>query len=216
MSNQTHKSQAKNIDDDARLATLRRHLDRDCVGRVFFHEADETEPIWARPSVGLVGCDANEMADLERVCLTLEPLLRKCGAEIPNDGSTADGRVLAWAFTILPTADGVNFRKMANPFKSIGLALDLFLAGAVAIGDPPTVDDDDVRILRALAKHFPHRRSGEQIEKDSGVSRKTIGKRLPDLCNGGWVIQPKGPRKGTAITDTGKSLLKLMDAQTTR
>ena len=77
--------------------------------------------------MGLTGCTAGEIADLERVCLALEPLLIASGAKIPSDGKTADGRVLAWTFTVLPTSDGVNFHEMANPFKSIGLAIDLFL-----------------------------------------------------------------------------------------
>jgi hypothetical protein len=70
------------------------------------------------------------------------------------------------------------------------------------------VDDEDVRILRSLAKAAPLRLTQDQIEAESGVSRRTIYARMPSLLAASLVAQPKGPKSGTTITPAGIDLLK--------
>jgi hypothetical protein len=77
---------------------------------------------------------------------------------------------------------------------------------------PPNVDAEDVLILRALKAAHPHRLTQDQIEANSRVSRKTISQRMKDLLASGLVSQPKGPRSGTVITESGLNLLKQLEA----
>jgi hypothetical protein len=82
----------------------------------------------------------------------------------------------------------------------------------VFASEPPSVDDEDERILRTLAAHAPRRLTQDQIEANSGVSRRTISPRIQQLLADGLVSQPKGPNRGTTITEKGWAVLKQIDA----
>jgi hypothetical protein len=71
----------------------------------------------------------------------------------------------------------------------------------------PTVDAEDLLILQALEKRAPCRLTHDDIGAGSHVSRKTISLRLRELLKAGLVCQPAGPKKGTAISETGRRLL---------
>jgi hypothetical protein len=79
---------------------------------------------------------------------------------------------------------------------------------------PPTVDDEDEKILRALKKAYPRRLTQDQIEARSHprVSRRTVSDRMPCLLRDGLVAYPNGPNKGVTITEAGLSLLGQLDA----
>jgi DNA-binding transcriptional ArsR family regulator len=83
---------------------------------------------------------------------------------------------------------------------------------AETAGEAPALDDEDVRILRALAEQRPTLQTPDQIETGSRVSHRTISARLQSLRKDGLVQQPKGPKSGTAITKDGLNLLKKIDA----
>jgi predicted transcriptional regulator len=76
----------------------------------------------------------------------------------------------------------------------------------------PAVDEEDERILRALAAKRPRLQTQDQIEIESNVSRRTISERMKSLLKEGLADRPKGPKSGTTITERGLNLLKQIDA----
>jgi hypothetical protein len=71
----------------------------------------------------------------------------------------------------------------------------------------PSVDDEDVSILRALARRAPLLLNGDDLAQESNVSRRTITCRMPRLLDCGLVEQPNGPKSGTGITPLGRRVL---------
>jgi hypothetical protein len=86
-------------------------------------------------------------------------------------------------------------------------------SGAAAAAPPiqSATDDEDERILHALAKHSPRLLTQDAIEAESRVSRRTISNRIKQLLKAGLITQPKGPKSGTTISDSGLELLKQID-----
>jgi hypothetical protein len=78
-------------------------------------------------------------------------------------------------------------------------------------GSIPAVDEEDVRILRALEKRAPVLLTQDEIEAESRVSRRTISNRIPRLLSEGLVVQPKGTKSGTTISHSGRQLLNRID-----
>lgn len=73
------------------------------------------------------------------------------------------------------------------------------------------VDDEDLRILRALQLHEPKLITQYTIVAESRVSRRTISDRLPQLIKLGLACQPKGPKSGAGITTKGKETIRRAD-----
>lgn len=78
-------------------------------------------------------------------------------------------------------------------------------------GELPALDDEDERILRALAKKPSSLQTQDAIAAESEVSRRTISDRMKLLLHHGLVERPKGPKSGTRITPAGQTLLKQID-----
>jgi hypothetical protein len=73
------------------------------------------------------------------------------------------------------------------------------------------LDDEDILILRALAKNRALMVQVD-IEANSGVTRKTISKRIPKLLNAKLVEQP-GKKAGIVITNQGLKALSRLPSQ---
>jgi len=74
----------------------------------------------------------------------------------------------------------------------------------------PSVDEEDLSILRALAERPNYRLNQDQIEARTKprVSRRTISSRMPHLLSDGLVALPRGKKGGYTITPRGLDLLK--------
>jgi hypothetical protein len=82
------------------------------------------------------------------------------------------------------------------------------LARLIAAG--ASVDDEDLSVLRALARRFPHRLTQARIAAETNaprVCRRTVAKRVPQLLREGLVALPRGKKGGYVITDAGRALL---------
>ena len=110
--------------------------------------------------------------------------------------------------------------KMAQGVKE---ALGLLLARlAEARNEPaernqgmPAVDDEDLAILRAMAKRYPLLLTHAHIEGASAsprVSRQTVAQRMPRLIQEGLAGRPKGPKQGATITAAGREVLAAIEA----
>jgi hypothetical protein len=74
----------------------------------------------------------------------------------------------------------------------------------------PSVDDEDLSILRALARRAPLRLNLDQIEaatKSPRVSRRAVVPRVQRLLRLGLVARPGGPKGGHTLTPAGQSIL---------
>jgi hypothetical protein len=81
---------------------------------------------------------------------------------------------------------------------------------------PPSVDEEDVLILEALAKWPERLFTQEKMPLDKHLNRKTLRKRLNSLEKDKLVHRPKGKKSGWAITPAGLQLLESLrgkDAQ---
>jgi predicted transcriptional regulator len=80
----------------------------------------------------------------------------------------------------------------------------------------PSVDDEDVSILRVLEKRRPLRLTQDQIAAATKprVSRRTVAERMPQLEKEGLVQQPRGKKQGYVITAKGSDLLRQIDSTT--
>jgi predicted transcriptional regulator len=74
----------------------------------------------------------------------------------------------------------------------------------------PSLDDEDLSILRALERRAPLRLTQDQIEIATSprISRRTIAKRMPRLVSAGLAALPHGNKQGYTITQQGRDLLK--------
>lgn len=74
---------------------------------------------------------------------------------------------------------------------------------------PPSVDKEDMSILRGLAEVAPRRLRVYELEELTSkprVSRRTISERLPALESAG-LVKRRGERGGLAITERGLEAL---------
>jgi hypothetical protein len=89
-----------------------------------------------------------------------------------------------------------------------GVRLLTIAVGAVA--PTPSVDEEDLAILRALAVQ-PHRRmSLDQIAAFTAhprVGRRTVAARVPRLLAEKLVTRPRGKRSGYIVTPRGREVL---------
>jgi hypothetical protein len=79
------------------------------------------------------------------------------------------------------------------------------------MAEAPSLDHEELRILRALDEAHPSRLTVDHLEYESKVSRRTISKRLPALLEAKIVARLKGPKRGITITDYGKDTLRRID-----
>jgi hypothetical protein len=75
------------------------------------------------------------------------------------------------------------------------------------------LDEEDVRILGALAKHPSRLLTQAQIAGHSEVSERTIFTRLPTLKKAQLVSQPRGKKSGHSITKFGIEKLAALVSQ---
>jgi hypothetical protein len=87
-------------------------------------------------------------------------------------------------------------------------AMQAYTSIAEPQGTPLGIDFQDERILQALADDTPRLLTQDEIEAESRIPRRTISARMNSLLIHRLVIQPKGPKSGTTITEDGKKLLK--------
>jgi hypothetical protein len=117
--------------------------------------------------------------------------------------------VLLWLHHRLQDVVAEN-RKAEQTLEVPGHATPPRSSGGTAMG--PTVDDEDEKILRALADNAPRLLTQDDLEAQCRVSRRTISKRMKNLLQDDLVAQPKGPKRGTTIAGEGLKLLKRIDA----
>jgi hypothetical protein len=79
--------------------------------------------------------------------------------------------------------------------------------------DMPSVDDEDIFILRAMEKNKPRLMTAQQIAGHSHVGEKTVGKRLHELILKNLAIRPSGKNKAASITSLGTALLEKLPSQ---
>jgi hypothetical protein len=75
------------------------------------------------------------------------------------------------------------------------------------------LDSKDILILETMAKRPGYLWPQIEIETESGLTRKTIGNRMPALLEAGFVRQPRGPQGGVQITNCGLGRVKPPPAQ---
>jgi hypothetical protein len=80
--------------------------------------------------------------------------------------------------------------------------------------ETPSVDADDLSILRALAKYPDLRLTLNQLVSQTRprVGRSTVAKRLECMMVAGWVARPHGKKSGARITKAGLEFLATQPA----
>lgn len=116
----------------------------------------------------------------------------------------------SWYRAIELTADEVGMiqgkirRERAKLLEKLGNFADF--AAVPSVEETPPLTREDTSILRCMLKSHPQLMTLLDIEGESDVSRKTIGKRLEGLQVAGLVHRPNGPKKGAGLSERGKTI----------
>jgi hypothetical protein len=135
----------------------------------------------------------------------------------PIEGGPSAGALQTASLFVTASLVANSLREWANDMEAEDARRQQWVASGPA-GQSlhmPAVDDEDVRILRALFKYAPRLLTQDQIEAESRVSRKTVSPRIRGLVQAGWAAQPKGKKSGTTITQVGRNLLAQIDGTKT-
>lgn len=94
-------------------------------------EHPEGEVYWSTDegvSVSLAGLSAAATARLQNISEHTEPLLRELGADIPEVGKAADGRILRWIIGAMLTGERSEYKEFGSPFGVIATGIQRFIA----------------------------------------------------------------------------------------
>jgi hypothetical protein len=132
-----------------------------------------------------------------------------------TDSALRDAKSGLLVLEDLLSARDMSFEEVELRLRAVGAAwgwLRELAESYAGGGTSPNLDDEDERILRALAKRSPQLQTLDAIEADSRVSRRTISVRIKALLKVGLVSRPRGPKSGTTITQAGLHALKRIDS----